>query len=61
MSGRIEEWPDAFASKLMPAAEAAKLVQSGDTICIPTGALVPTVNDVGPVAPVDETWHERGT
>jgi hypothetical protein len=23
-------------------------------------ALVPTVNDVGPVAPVDESWHERG-
>ncbi|MGD9932336.1 MAG: acetyl-CoA hydrolase/transferase family protein [Dehalococcoidia bacterium] len=74
MSGRIEEWPDAFASKLMPAAEAAKLVQSGDTICIPTGALVPTVTaaifaraselhdvDVFASAPVtDPGWWQPG-
>lgn len=43
MAGRVEDWPELYASRLMAATDAAKLVRDGDTICIPTGALVPTV------------------
>ncbi|MGE0569778.1 MAG: acetyl-CoA hydrolase/transferase family protein [Dehalococcoidia bacterium] len=39
------DWPGEFASKLMDAAAAVRLVQDGDRVCVPIGAIVPALSD----------------
>ena len=75
MTNRYADWPEAYAARLRAPDEAAKLVQSGDAIGIPVGALVPTVTaaifgradelsdvDVYACAPVsDPGWWDPGS
>ena len=42
------------------AAGTAMLLLFGIAMGVMGFILVPTFNDVGPTAPVDEDWHERG-
>jgi hypothetical protein len=41
------------------AAGTAMLVLFGVAMAVMGWVLVPTFDDVGPVAPVDDEWHER--
>ncbi len=43
MTNKFESWPEEYARRLMAPEEAARLVQNGDNIGMPVGALVPTV------------------
>ena len=43
MPNKFADWPEEYARKLRTPAEAAGLVQPGDAIVIPVGALTPTI------------------